>query len=126
MGPGTNPWAHAYRRTSILPGARILQSAGEAPRSADQEGDDEARACLRAQETLVVKVLRVASVAYVTQEARSRMERERTPVEECDCAPTDEERRTLWRPLSRRGALIAGGIGLAAIGTIATAGAFGQ
>lgn len=36
--------------------------------------------------------------------------------EACDCAPTPEERRRLWGPLSRRGALVAGFVGVASVG----------
>lgn len=35
----------------------------------------------------------------------------------CDCAPTREEKRALWGPISRRGALAVGAVGLVGLGT---------
>jgi len=37
----------------------------------------------------------------------------------CDCAPTAEERRGLWSPLTRRGAITVGALSIATIGAIA-------
>jgi murein DD-endopeptidase MepM/ murein hydrolase activator NlpD len=36
----------------------------------------------------------------------------------CDCAPTADERRRLWAPLTRRGAIVAGALSIAAVGAI--------
>jgi len=50
-------------------------------------------------------------------------ERERAHAQEaeidvpCDCAPTPSERRSLWSPLTRRGAMVAGVLSIAAVGT---------
>jgi murein DD-endopeptidase MepM/ murein hydrolase activator NlpD len=50
------------------------------------------------------------------------MDTQNTLTEECDCAPTAAERRILWNPLSRRSALVAGVLGVAAIGAFNTFG----
>src|SRR5690606_23539893 len=45
--------------------------------------------------------------------------------EVCDCAPTTEERRSFWGPVTRRSALVAGALGVAALGAFSGFGGSG-
>ncbi|WP_029151329.1 M23 family metallopeptidase [Microbacterium indicum] len=40
--------------------------------------------------------------------------------EVCDCAPTGDEKRVMWRPISRRGALAAGAVAVATVAVLGT------
>jgi len=57
----------------------------------------------------------VVSVTDVKQAVTNPMDASNA-AEACDCAPTADERRRLWTPITRRSALALAGIGAAAIG----------